>query len=75
MRQQLGPQSHHLADERARLVQLTDCMEQVEKTIMKLQMAEQAEPLWPSRAWAPINIDRTLAEPYQEGDEFIYWGN
>ncbi len=45
LRQQLGPQSHPFADERARLVQLEACMVQVEKTIMKLEMAEQAEPL------------------------------
>ncbi|MEN8722404.1 MAG: sulfatase-like hydrolase/transferase [Alphaproteobacteria bacterium] len=37
--------------------------------------AEQAEPRWPAQISTPINIDRDLSQPDQEGDEFIYWSN
>lgn len=37
--------------------------------------AEQADPAWPSQASMPINIDRDLSQPDQEGDDFIYWSN
>lgn len=37
--------------------------------------AEQAEPAWPARASMVTNIDRDLAQPDEENDEFIYWSN
>lgn len=37
--------------------------------------AEQAESAWPSLTESPINVDKTLAEPDAEGDEYIYWPN
>jgi uncharacterized sulfatase len=37
--------------------------------------AEQAEPLWPSVAEMPVNIDKTLAEHDAPDDEYIYWPN
>jgi len=37
--------------------------------------AEQQSPAWPSLLESPITIDRTLREPTQPGDEFIYWAN
>ena len=37
--------------------------------------AEQAEPLWPSVIDAPQLIDKTEAETYVEGDEYVYWPN
>lgn len=37
--------------------------------------AEQAEPLWPSVFNSPQLIDKTSNEPFEEGDEFIYWPN
>ena len=37
--------------------------------------AEQAEPLWPSVIQAPVNIDKTLLEPDEPDDEYIYWPN
>lgn len=37
--------------------------------------AEQVEPLWPSVGGSPQLIDKTSNEPYEEGDEFIYWPN
>jgi len=37
--------------------------------------AEQAEPLWPSLAEAPINVDKTLLEPDAPDDVYVYWPN
>lgn len=37
--------------------------------------AEQAESAWPSLVEAPVNIDKTLAEPDAPGDAYIYWPN
>ena len=36
---------------------------------------EQVEPLWPSVFNSTQLIDMTTNEPYEEGDEFIYWPN
>lgn len=33
------------------------------------------EPLYPYTIESPIKIDHTLAEPYVEGEEYIYWPN
>jgi uncharacterized sulfatase len=32
-------------------------------------------PLYASTFDTPVSIDKTLAEPYRKGDEFIYWPN
>ncbi|TNE35706.1 MAG: hypothetical protein EP347_12720 [Alphaproteobacteria bacterium] len=37
--------------------------------------ADQAEPLWQSFIQMPIPIDKTLADPEAEDDEYIYWPN
>jgi uncharacterized sulfatase len=37
--------------------------------------AEQAEPAWPSVIEAPVRIDKTLADPYEEDDVYTYWPN
>jgi uncharacterized sulfatase len=37
--------------------------------------AEQVESAWPSLTESPIPIDKTLAEPDAEDDEFVYWPN
>ena len=37
--------------------------------------AQQARPLWPSVIDGPQLIDKTGAEPYGPGDEYIYWPN
>lgn len=37
--------------------------------------AEQAEPLWPSIVEMPVNVDRPLGRPHEEGDEHVYWPN
>ena len=37
--------------------------------------AEQMDSAWPSLVEAPVNIDKTLAHPDAEDDEYIYWPN
>ena len=37
--------------------------------------AEQAPPMWPSITQAPQLIDKHGGEPYEPGDEYIYWPN
>ena len=37
--------------------------------------AEQMESMWPSVVNGPQLIDKTEAEPYVEGDEYVYWPN
>jgi uncharacterized sulfatase len=32
-------------------------------------------PLYASTFDTPVSIDRTLAQPYRPGDEYIYWPN
>lgn len=45
------------------------------ETLLAAHNAEQVEPLWPSVFNAPQLIDKTSNEPFEEGDEFIYWPN
>ena len=45
------------------------------ETLLAAHNAEQVEPLWPSVFNAPELIDKTSNEPFEEGDEFIYWPN
>ncbi|WP_390614442.1 sulfatase [Maricurvus nonylphenolicus] len=33
------------------------------------------KPLYPSEVEMPVTIDKSLAQPYQKGDEYIYWPN
>ena len=33
------------------------------------------KPLYPSTFAMPVPIDKTLAEPFEPGDEFVYWPN
>jgi len=37
--------------------------------------AEQAKPMWPSIIDSPQQIDKTSDQPFEEGDEYIYWPN
>ncbi len=37
--------------------------------------AEQKVSAWPAQVESPITIDKTLAEPFEEGDEYVYWPN
>ena len=45
------------------------------ETLLAAHNTEQVEPLWPSVFNAPQLIDKTSNEPFEEGDEFIYWPN
>ncbi len=45
------------------------------KSLLDAHQAAQAEPIWPSSVATPVYVDKTLAEPLQEDDEFIYWEN
>jgi uncharacterized sulfatase len=58
----------NLADERPRKVgELT--------ALLDAHNAEQAEPMWPSVIESPQLVDKHGGEPYEEGDEYIYWPN
>jgi uncharacterized sulfatase len=37
--------------------------------------AEQVDPAWPALLESPIRIDKTLIDPYDPNDEYIYWPN
>ena len=37
--------------------------------------AEQAEPMWPTVWNSPQLIDKHGGQPYEDGDEYIYWPN
>jgi uncharacterized sulfatase len=45
------------------------------EALLSAHNAEQAEPLWPSIVQEPQLIDKTGGQPYEEGDEYIYWPN
>ena len=45
------------------------------KAALAAHNAEQAEPIWPSQASIPINIDKDLTQPDAPDDEYIYWSN
>ncbi|REJ83970.1 MAG: sulfatase [Acidobacteria bacterium] len=45
------------------------------RRLLEAHDAEQAESLWPSALTSPINVDKTLLEPWEAGDDYIYWAN
>ena len=45
------------------------------KVLLAEHNASQAEPLWPNVVEAPVLIDKTAAEAYEEGDDYAYWPN
>lgn len=51
--------------------------EQVTRLVAMLDAhnAEQEPSAWPAQIESPITIDKTLAEPFEEGDEYVYWPN
>lgn len=55
------------AEQPARVAQL--------EALLAAHNAEQVEPLWPSVMDGPQLIDKHGGEPYEEGDEYIYWPN
>lgn len=55
------------ASEPERLVEL--------ESLLAAHNAEQAEPLWPSFLNSAQLIDKHVGQPYEEGDEYVYWPN
>jgi len=53
--------------EPAKLAELT--------ALLDAHKVEQVAPIWPSTNALPVYVDKTLAEPLKEDDEFIYWQN
>jgi uncharacterized sulfatase len=45
------------------------------RDLLAAHNAEQSPPAWPSLAELPVSIDKTLAEPEDEADDYIYWPN
>ena len=45
------------------------------EALLDAHNAAQAEPGWPNIIETPILVDKTGAESYVEGDEYIYWPN
>ncbi len=43
--------------------------------LLDAHKAEQAEPIWPSSLAMPVYVDKTLADPLKDDDEFVYWQN
>ena len=42
---------------------------------LEAHQREQSEPLWPSIVEMPVPIDKTLEDPEEAHDEYIYWIN
>jgi arylsulfatase A-like enzyme len=67
-----------LANDPAEQVNLADARpEKVRELVALLDAhnAEQAEPMWPSVFDTPMLIDKHGGQPYEEGDDYIYWPN
>ena len=45
------------------------------QALLAAHNARQAEPMWPSVIDGPQLVDKTVNEPYAEGDEYVYWPN
>ncbi len=45
------------------------------KAVLDAHHADARPPLWPHTLEAPTFIDKTLADDYEQGDEFIIWPN
>ncbi len=61
-------EQNNLAAQRADMVQALEAL-------LDAHNAEQAEPLWPSVMESPQRIDKHGGEPFEAGDEYIYWPN
>jgi len=45
------------------------------KALLDAHRNSAREPMYPYTAEMPVAIDKTLAEPFEAGDEYIYWPN
>ena len=43
--------------------------------LLAAHKASAREPLYPFVAEMPVTVDKTLADKFVEGDEYIYWPN
>lgn len=43
--------------------------------MLDAHMAEQMKPRWPAQMESAIRIDKTPDQPFEEGEEYIYWAN
>ena len=69
---------YNLAEDPTEQVNLATSRPEKLRELMALLDAHQAGsrgPLYPPTLESPIAIDKTLAEPFEAGDEYIYWPN
>ncbi len=45
------------------------------RALLQAHDADQAEPLWPSIAEMPVNVDTPLGHVPHEEDDYVYWPN
>jgi uncharacterized sulfatase len=45
------------------------------RAMLDAHHAKMPPPLWDSFIELPVTIDKTLDQPYREGDEYTYWSN
>ena len=45
------------------------------EALLSAHNAEQAAPMWPSVLNGPQLIDKHGGQPYEPGDDYIYWPN
>lgn len=73
-----GPWLHNLAVDRSEQNNLASSHPEKLAELMALLDAHQVgarEPLYPSAVEAVVTLDKTLAERFEDGDEYIYWPN
>lgn len=45
------------------------------ESLLAAHNVEQIDPIWPSVIAAPMVIDKHGGQPYEQGDDYIYWPN
>ena len=45
------------------------------EALMESHWRDSADPLYPSTVNIPVSVDKTLAEPFDPADEYVYWPN
>jgi arylsulfatase A-like enzyme len=73
-----GPWLHNLAVDPYEQNNLASSHPDKLAELMALLDAHQKrarEPLYPSAVEAVVTLDKTLAEEFEDGDEYIYWPN
>jgi arylsulfatase A-like enzyme len=73
-----GPWLHNLAVDPSEQNNLASSHPEKLAELMALLDAHQVgarEPLYPSAVEAVVTLDKTVAERFEDGDEYIYWPN